>query len=334
MTQTPAEFSDLDIPTKTEQDASRETLLVDGHVDLPYYMRAQARETLLSELHDGPFTLEKAKQARIGIFCTALYCEDKFDGEASFSHFQEILRFTLDHFDRITLIRTKGDIESVAQDPRRMGTLFLLENADALAQDPSYIGRLKENGIAIVGLTHAGKNRLADGNGVSYSSGLTHKGLEVVHALEDCGVLIDVAHLHPECFWELLDVFRGTLLTSHTGVRNICEMPRNIDLDQAKEIVERKGMIGVTFNPEMLSPAQKADVEQVFIHFDCLVQEFGPDCIGVGSDFCGFDLVTEGLEDITGLSRLSDLMLAHGYGESAVHRIMGLNWLRLYKTLY
>jgi membrane dipeptidase len=307
---------------------------VDGHVDLPYYLMHHSRTSSVSALEEGPFTLRKARSSGIGLFCTALYCEDRFNGSAALQHLQDNLGFTLDALDDVTLIRNAQDLAHLRQEPEPLGTLFLLENADALAEDGSRIETLQETGIRIVGLTHAGKNRLGDGNGVLFPDGLTRAGRKVVRSLEESRIFIDVAHLHPKCFWQLLDIFEGPILTSHTGLRRFCDTPRNIDLDQAREIIGRRGVIGITVNPEMLSPDRKARLEDVFVHLDGLVQEFGPDGVGIGSDFCGFQLETEGLEDITKIARLMDKMLDHGYGQEAAQRIMGLNWLCLYERLF
>jgi membrane dipeptidase len=105
-------------------------------------------------------------------------------------------------------------------------------------------------------------------------------------------------------------------------------------MQQAEEIIRRGGLVGITFNPEMLTPEGGANLEHVFIHIDILVQKFGPDGVGIGSDFCGFDDFAEGLEDITKIPQLVEMMLEHGYGEGAVGKIMGLNWLRLYESLF
>ena len=309
-------------------------LFVDAHVDLPYYMMKHGGEASLSTLDQGPFTLKKAWESGVRLFCTAIFCEDTFNGERSFKHLQGLLRFTRDRFDRINLINNNDSLNRLKERPDEIGTLFLLENADALFENLSYIEQLKNEGIRIVGLTHAGKNRLADGNAVLYPDGLSKGGREVVRVLNENGYVIDIAHLHSKCFRQLLDLFDGPVITSHTGLREACDIPRNIDLDQAGEIFDRDGVAGITFNPEMLSPDGEADLEDIFMHVDILVQKFGPDCVGIGSDFCGFDRGAEGLEEVTKIPKLIDIMLEHGYGQEAVKKIMGLNWLRVYKNLF
>jgi membrane dipeptidase len=328
---------DLFDPLFFRPDKKHETvhapLRVDGHVDLPYYLSFHAPNTLLSKLDDGPFTLQKARKVGVRLFCTALYCEDRFNGDGSFGHFEKLLRFVRDHFDGVTVLQSSDELGKLKKDPEALGTLFLLENADALAQHTDYAAHLKEMGVRAVGLTHAGKNQLGDGNAVLHSGGFTSKGREVVAALRDHGLCIDVAHLHPRCFWQLLDVFDGPIMSSHTGVRDVCHIARNIDMVQVREIFSRQGMVGITFNPEMLVTAGEATVEHVFRHVDTLVQKFGPAGVGVGSDFCGFEVTLQGLEDITGFPLLGEFMREHGYGEDAIARIMGLNWVHFYERL-
>lgn len=308
--------------------------VVDGHVDLTYFLRRSPESLSLSALDEGPFTLEKAEEAGIRLFCNALYCEDKYNGEAARAHLKENLDFTLEHFDGVTMIREGRDLSRVMDEPDGIGTLLLLENADALAGSPALLDALMENGVHIVGLTHAGKNRLGDGNGIYHSDGLSKAGRGVVGRLREMGVMLDVAHLHPTCFWQLMDLVEAPIVSSHTGIRERCDIPRNIDLAQAREIVMRQGLMGVTFNPEMLTPDREAAIEDIFIHMDTLVQKFGPDWVAIGSDFCGFDQPAEGLEDVAKTSKLREVMRNHGYDEEAVAKIMGRNWLRIYEGLF
>jgi membrane dipeptidase len=314
------------------EPGQEKAFFVDGHVDLPYFMMNHALKPRLSEIDDAPFTVEKAGKVGVRLFCTAIYCEDRFNGADSLTHFQDILNFTKRQYDNVVIIKDKSDLDGLTAKDEDTGTLFLLENGDALAANIPFIAELKEEGIGIVGLTHAGKNRLADGNSVRYPYGITSDGKEVIGSLNKNGLIIDVAHLHTKCFFQLLDLAEGPLISSHTGVRELFNTPRNIYLKQVKELIERGGVVGITFNPEMLSPGGKACLKDVFAHLDTVVQKFGPKGVGIGSDYCGFDLFTEGLEEITGITSLIDVMLDHGYAHEDVNDIMGRNWLRFYES--
>jgi len=297
---------------------------VDGHVDLPY---------ALAQKGAAPFSMDQAREAGIRVFVTALYCADAFNGPSAQDHFQSVLDLALRHPQAAPLIRDANGWEECLWGEAGPGAVLLLENADILA-DGIEIGWLKELGIRLVGLTHTGSNRLADGNAVPFSRGLTPEGSRAAQALHRGGLLLDVAHLHPVCFWELLDRVEGPLVSTHTGIRDILDTPRNLGLDQVDRMVERGGMVGISMNPEMLTGKRLASLSDVFRHLDTAVQRVGARGVGIGSDFGGFEGVTQGVEHMAKIGALSEEMLRHGYPQGAVDAVMGLNWVRVLGRLF
>lgn len=300
--------------------------IVDGHVDLPYFTSRKGFTGPLSDLDTGPWTLAKAISAGVRLWGSAIYCEDRFNGPLSFNHFNDLLSHTRNLLGDISLLGKYSSLDET-------GTFLILENADCLADRSQYAAELASGGFLMAGLTHAGKNRLADGNAVRYSDGLTPAGKDVVKALKANAIMLDVAHLHDRCFWELMRLDDGPVVSSHTGVREACDLPRNIDTAQAKEIIERGGIIGITVNPEMLALSGPASLSDVYVHIDILVQKFGPYGVGIGSDFCGFDEPAKDLEDTGKLANIAGLLLSKGYGEEAVSAIMAGNWLRVLRMI-
>jgi membrane dipeptidase len=297
-------------------------------------MMKKSAQGALNNLDGSPFTLDKAKEAGVRIFCNALCCQDRFNGKNAFLNFQKILNFTEEHLDEMKIIKDKNDLDLIKNDEGSIGTLLLLENADPLIDKMDVLSEMRELGIRIVGLTHEGKNRLGDGNSVPHPDGLSQEGKELILNLVKNRILLDIAHLHPKCFWQLFRLTDAPVISSHTGIKRICDIPRNIDFDQLNEIFERGGMVGISFSSGMLSSDGRASIEDVFIHIDVVVQKFGPDGVGLGSGFCGALSSAKGLEDITKIAELKEIMLEHGYGEDGVGKIMGLNWLRLIESLF
>ena len=212
---------------KREEQISKDHLFVDCHVDLPYYMMHHTRESKISELNDAPFTLEKARQSGVRLFCTAIYCDDKYNGEGSLENFNKIYEFIGKSFDAIEILRNKSQMHELKRSQEGVATILLLENADFLADAPLYLEELPRMGIRIAGLTHAGKNRLADGNSVVYPDGITKKGKEIITRLKDEKIVIDVSHLHEKCFWQLMRMVEDTIISSHTGIREIYNIQRD-----------------------------------------------------------------------------------------------------------
>ncbi|MBN2418415.1 MAG: membrane dipeptidase [Deltaproteobacteria bacterium] len=324
-----AEFAQI---LKTE-DPQPDKLYVDGYIELPYLMARHAPKKIFNDLENGPVTPETTRKSGVRLFAAAISCQDNYNGEMALRHFHNNHDHAKKIFENVINVKSMCDIQEIKNNRDTIGTLFLLKNADALVNNNRLILSLRDQGIYIVSLTNAGKNRLADGSAVMHSDGITPEGREVVHVLKDNNILIDTALLHPSCFWKLMDLIETPCVVSHTGVKDRCNLPGNISLEQIRQIVDRGGLAGITFNPEMLTPGGEAGIEDIFIHIDTIVQKFGPDSAALGSGFCGFDKPAAGMEGLSCVGNLSGIMAKHGYQREAVEKIMGLNWLRIYEGL-
>ena len=227
-------------------------------------------------------------------------------------------------------IRTSSELEKCVRE-KTPATIWLVENADGMIDVDR--GKLAQAGVKVAGLTHMGRNRIGDGNNVSSPDGLSSAGKELVTQLAREGFAFDVAHLAAPGFRDLTRMYEGPLLSSHTGVRALCDIPRNLTKEQIQIIFERKGVIGIAADPKMLSVDGKATIQDIFRHIDWTAQAFETDGIAIGTDFCGFHTANNGFEDISRLSDLADIMLAHGYPEKSVAGILGKNWYDFYHSL-
>lgn len=303
--------------------------VIDGHVDLLYHMMRQYHRIPFSDLFDGQLTPQTLARGRVRIIVSAFYCADVYNGpQTSGACLRSLMTYADEWMRGLYPVRTLTDLRTCFGGSTPPGVLFLLENADALVDWD--LADIKKRGFLVIGLTHAGSNRIGDGNGVKNPDGLRVEGRELVKKLDRQGFVIDVAHLAEPCFWEVVDIFSGPLISSHTGLRNFCDLPRNLSVEQARVLLERQGMVGVAVNPEMLRVDRKAGMEDVFRQIDWLVQKIGITGVGIGSDFGGFDLITKGLEDYSRLDSLAEQFIRQGYPTDAVGRIMGGNWYRFY----
>lgn len=306
--------------------------IIDGHVDILYEMVQKYPDTPFHEISTGAVTLEKLKKGDIRTITASFYCPDEHNGPGSSVGYLENLFDIADKYlTSLIHIRTPKELDLCFREKTKTGVIFLLENADALLD--MGIERLREKGFKITGLTHNGKNRIGDGSAVRYPEKLTKEGKALIKVLDNNGFAIDMAHLSQPCFWEVIDTFRGPVISSHTGIRTLCDIPRNLSPEQVDIMLQRDGLIGITFNPEMLSADRIAGIEDVFKHIDFIAQKHGVDGIGIGSDICGFDVPVQGLEDISGLNGLVEILVKHGYPRQAIQEIMGENWYLFYSSL-
>lgn len=91
-----------------------------------------------------------------------------------------------------------------------------------------------------------------------------------------------------------------------------------------------------TFMAEYLGehPLRRASVDDVLDHFDHVVALAGIDHVGIGSDYDGVgDTLPIGLEDVSTYPNLIEGLLARGYSEADIEKIVGGNLLRVWRAV-
>ncbi len=318
----------IDSTSRTAQP--QQIAKIDGHVDLLYEMIELHRDIPLEDLPDLAVTIDKMKSVELSVAVCALYCPDEYNSKGSHHFLARLLDYAQKYLGGLFHIKSAKDLnESISL--KRPSMILLVENSDCLIEFDR--AKLSQSAIKVAGLTHMGKNRLGDGNAVPFPEGLTREGKHLVKELAQEGFVFDVAHLAEPGFRDLLRIYDGPLISSHTGVRALADLPRNLAKDQIAAIIERKGIIAIAADPKMLTVSGEAAIEDIFHHIDWIAQSFDADSIGIGTDFCGFENTNAGFEDITRLTDLEDMMRKKGYPERSIRAIMGENWRRFYDWL-
>jgi membrane dipeptidase len=303
---------------------------IDGHVDILHEMFESHSNVAFEELSDLPVTLEKMKNADVIAAVAALYCPDIHNGAASADFLSKLVDYAERYLTGLFHIKSAQDLKDCIRQ-KKPGMIWLIENSDGLLEFDR--ARLARAGIKVAGLTHMGRNRIGDGNNVPFPEGLTSEGKTLVGELAREGFAFDVAHLAEPGFRDLIRLHEGPLVSSHTGVRALADIPRNLTRSQVAAILERKGVIGIAADPAMLTTSGQASIHDIFRHIDWIAQSFDAGGIGIGTDFCGFFTENAGFEDITRLADLARIMRENGYPEPSIRKIMGENWRVFYESL-
>src|SRR4051812_28276111 len=210
--------------------------IIDMHFDLPMdlYEKRQRRDVLETEF------LPEFEAGKLSVVGAAIYVEDRYLP-------QNGLRVALDQIarlyaetaasGRVKICKNYREIQA-ARETGRIAFLITMEGVEPLGTDVNQLRVFFELGVRAIGLTHARTNAAGHG-GVfaasgSASDGLTPFGREVVRECEALGVLIDLAHINPTGFEEILAMTTKPLIVSHTNVRRYYDIERNISDEQLK----------------------------------------------------------------------------------------------------
>jgi membrane dipeptidase len=156
--------------------------------------------------------------------------------------------------------------------------------------------------------------------------GLTEFGREVVRECERCGVIVDLAHINRRGYFEVLELTKQPLMVTHTGVSGVHPKWRNLDDEQVRAVAARGGCIGIIFARQFLGGAS---IDAVVAHLRHVIDVAGEDAPALGSDFDGFVVPAEGLEDIAALPNLTVALANAGISPRVLEKILGGNVLRV-----
>src|ERR1051325_8387136 len=112
------------------------------------------------------------------------------------------------------------------------------------------------------------RNELGDGVWENRTKGgLTNFGVEVIKEMNRLGMIVDLAHMNREGFFQALDVAEAPLIVSHANACGMLDNPRNLADDQIKAIADQDGLVGILALPERTAK-KDATLEDLLDHND------------------------------------------------------------------
>ncbi len=296
--------------------------------------------------------LPQLERGGVRVFVAAIYIEDKDVPNAFEVALQQIecTRAAAERSGKAMICGNFAEIEA-ARAAGNIAIIFGMEGAEPVGTNLDNLRLFHERGVRLLGLTHARSNAAGHGGRFAASGsapeGLTPFGREMVSQCEELGVIIDLAHINPAGFEEILQLTRRTPVVSHTNARRFYDIERNVSDEQIRMIGQRGGVIGV--NTVLVSPAkEESTLEGYLDHVEHIVDLIGIGGVGIGFDFFEFiyrqwpeeqkrELAQKlaephfisDLRDHSQAPNLTCKMLERGFSEGDVEKFLFGNWERI-----
>ena len=164
--------------------------------------------------------------------------------------------------------------------------------------------------------------------------GLSQFGEKVVRQMNRLGMAIDVSHLSEKGFWDAAEISEKPFIASHSNAKSICSHKRNLSDEQIKEIINKKGFIGVNFYPPFLTDCDRCGIKDIIKHIEHILSLGGENNIGFGSDFDGVDYLPDGIEGAQDYYKIIDELLKLGYSEKLVRKISCENFINVLTSIF
>ena len=77
------------------------------------------------------------------------------------------------------------------------------------------------------------------------------------------GMIVDISHTADKTFWDALETSKAPIFASHSSVRAISDVPRNMTDEMIVALGKKRGVVQINFDCGYLNPAvAKAEAEQ------------------------------------------------------------------------
>jgi membrane dipeptidase len=364
-------------------DAARElhgrSLLVDGHNDLPWEIRKQGSSsfTKLDISQPQPVLhtdIPRLRKGGVGAQFWSVWVpvDLGYRGEALATTLEqiELVKAMIARYpDTFELALSTSDIERIHADGK-IASLIGVEGGHCIEESLNTLNKLYELGARYMTLTHTDTLSWADsGTDEAKSNGLSPFGEQVVHTMNDLGMMVDLSHVSPETMHDVLAVTRAPVIFSHSSARAVADHPRNVPDDVLTRLKEKDGLVMVNFFSGFIVPAATAiskegmaierklkreinDPERVsremrrwyrrhsyprgtihdlLDHIDHIAKVAGVEHVGIGSDFDGVSKLPEQLDDVSYYPYITQGLLDRGYTVKQIQGILGGNLMRVFR---
>lgn len=246
----------------------------------------------------------------------ALYQADKLDHAAAISEGRLIVAHTAAELQKAL------DFRAGTPGIKPVIGLLSTEGLQAIDGDLASLDTLFAHGFRMAGLSHFFDNDVAGSAHGEAKGGLTPLGRRVVERMEQLGMIIDLAHVSPQGFSEVLALTTRPVVVSHTGVQATCAGPRNLTDDQLRALAARGALIGIGFWDGAVCDASPHAIAKAIRH---AVDVAGLAHVALGSDWDGATTVAFGADHV---NQVTEALLQAGFNEAEIRAVMGENTAR------
>lgn len=322
--------------------------LVDMHFDmLMDLFEKRNRQNVISTDY-----LPNLQSGDVGVLGVAIYVNNQYLPEMGLRvALNQIARLytELDDLDHLAVCRSYADILQARQ-AGRIALLITMEGVEPLGSGINLLRVFYELGLRSIGLTHARRNEAGSGGVFAPSgsspAGLTAFGQEIVRQCEQLGIILDLAHLNPAGFEEVMAMTTRPPIISHTNPRRFFDIERNSSDEQIKMVSKRGGVVGLGVTL-LTADKEKFHLDHFVDQIEYVVKLTGIDSVGLGFDFFKFIYDTMSPEDTAGFPdiyfmpdfvdhshsrNLTRKLIQRGFADNEIEKILYGNFMRIFKA--
>lgn len=249
-------FTALTAFAQTAPQIHQGAILVDTHNDVLSNQLINLED--IGKLQTtGQLDLVRAKQGGLDCQVFSIWCGPQYGQGTAFKFANreiDSLYALLNRYpDKITLVHNSTELKR-AVSHKKFAAMIGIEGGHMIEDRLDYIDSLHARGMCYLTLTWNNSTSWATSaaDETMHRDSLKHIGLtdfgkQVVHRLNDLGVMIDLSHPGEQTFYDVLATTNKPVIASHSCAYALNPFRRNLKDDQLKALAKNGGVVFVNF---------------------------------------------------------------------------------------
>lgn len=262
------------------QELAQQTIIVDGHVDLPYRL-VHSNEDVSKRTEEGDFDYVRAKKGGLDAPFMSIYIPARYQktggGKALADSLIDMVKgLASEHPKKFALATSPEDIKKQFQ--QDLISLPLgMENGAPIGSDLSNVQYFYDRGIRYITLTHSKDNRISDSSydtTADTHNGLSEFGEKVVRKMNRVGMMVDVSHISDSAFYDVMEVTEAPVVATHSSCRHFTPgFERNMSDSLIQRLAGNEGVIMINFGSNFLDSTSSNSADRIGKEIQRLLQE-------------------------------------------------------------
>ncbi len=251
-----------------------------------------------------------------------------------------------------TLVNTAPDLDRAKAD-RKVAVIMGLQNSEHFRKAED-VKAFYQMGQRCSQLTYNSQNLLGSGGTERVDGGLSDFGVEIVKAMNEVGMLVDVSHCGDKTTLDAIEVSPQPIAITHSNCRALLDHPRLKTDEAIRKLAAKGGVMGITGVRMFVRDKEPTTLEHIIDHIDHVAKLVGVEHVGIGSDsdLNGYDdmpadqlkmlrasykasygfrdkIDIEGFDHPKKTFDLTEALFRRGYSEQNIIAVLGGNFRRL-----
>jgi membrane dipeptidase len=260
------------------------------------------------------------------------------------------------HGDRLVKALRAGDFAAAKQEGR-IAVVLGFQNATMIETNIRNLDELHALGTRCIQLTYNARNLLGDGCTERTNAGLSDFGVNVVHRMNELGIVVDLSHCGEQTTADAIELSARPPAFTHTMCKSIYDHVRAKSDAQMKQLADKGGVIGIVMLGYFIGPTAETSLDDYLSHVVHAVKVAGEDHVGLASDYSIRGIEATATRESWYVPRLTTFkpsyrvrwppwikeldpperfrniargLSGRGFGSSTVEKILGGNWARYF----